>query len=133
MNSYEHTFIAKQDLSESQIKKLIEKYENIISNNQGKILKTENWGLRNLSYEIRKNKKGFYYHIKFQGLGDTIQKLEENENIDESIIRFLTIKVKKIDLDTNYFAKKEEQKIIEKKWKEIKEKVQKKETQIFQN
>ncbi len=114
MNSYEHTFIAKQDLSDSQIKKLIEKYENIINNNQGKILKAENWGLRNLSYEIRKNKKGIYYHIKFQGLGETIQKLEENENIDESIIRFLTIKVKKIDLETNYFAKKEDQKIMEK-------------------
>ena len=114
MNSYEHTFIAKQDLSDSQIKKLIEKYENIINNNQGKILKAENWGLRNLSYEIRKNKKGIYYHIKFQGLGETIQKLEENENMDESVIRFLTIKVKKIDLDTNYFVKKEDQKIIEK-------------------
>jgi small subunit ribosomal protein S6 len=114
MNSYEHTFIAKQDLSDSQIKKLIEKYENIINNNQGKILKAENWGLRNLSYEIRKNKKGIYYHIKFQGLGETIQKLEENENIDESIIRFLTIRVKKIDLDTNYFGKKEDQKITEK-------------------
>ena len=114
MNSYEHTFIAKQDLSDSQIKKLIEKYENIINNNQGKILKAENWGLRNLSYEIRKNKKGIYYHIKFQGLGETIQKLEENENIDESVIRFLTIKVKKIDLDTNYFVKKEDQKMIEK-------------------
>ena len=47
-------------------------------------------------------------------MGETIQKLEENENIDESIIRFLTIKVKKIDLETNYFAKKEDQKIIEK-------------------
>ena len=114
MNSYEHTLITKQDLSESQIKKLIEKYENIISNNQVKILKTENWGLRNLSYEISKNKKGIYYHIKFQGIGETIQKLEENENIDESIIRFLTIKVKKIDLDTNYFAKKEDQKVVEK-------------------
>ena len=114
MNSYEHTFIAKQDLSESQIKKLTEKYENIISNNQGKILKTENWGLRNLSYEIKKNKKGIYYHIKFQGTGETIQKLEENENIDESIIRFLTIRVKKIDLDTNYFAKKEDPKVMEK-------------------
>ena len=114
MNSYEHTFISKQDLSENQFQKLTEKYENIISNNQGKILKTENWGLRNLSYEISKNKKGIYYHIKFQGSGETIQKLEDSENIDESIIRFLTIKIKKIDLDTNYFAKKEEQKIMEK-------------------
>ena len=132
MNSYEHTFIAKQDLSDSQIKKLIEKYENIITSNQGKILKTENWGLRNLSYEIKKNKKGIYYHIKFQGAGETIQKLEENQNIDESVIRFLTIKVKKIDLDTNYFTKKEDQN-NGKKWNGIKEKTQKKETQIFQN
>ena len=114
MNCYEHTFIAKQDLSENQIKKLIEKYENIISKNQGKILKAENWGLRNLSYEINKNKKGIYYHIKFEGKGETIQKLEQNENIDDAIIRFLTIKVKKIDLETNYFAKKEDQKIMEK-------------------
>ena len=112
MNCYEHTFIAKQDLSESQIKKLIEKYENIINNNQGKILKTENWGLRNLSYEISKNRKGIYYHIKFEGPGITIQKLEEIENIDESIIRFLTIKVKKIDLETDYFTKKEDQKTL---------------------
>ena len=114
MNSYEHTLITKQDLSDSQIKKLIEKYEGIINKNQGKILKTENWGLRNLSYEIKKNRKGIYYHIKFEGIGDTIEKLEQDENIDDLIIRFLTIKVKKIDLDTNYFAKKEEQKIIEK-------------------
>ncbi len=132
MNSYDHTFIAKQDLSESQFKKTIEKYENIINNNQGKIIKTENWGLRNLSYEIRKNKKGIYYHNKFEGLGETIQKLEENENINESIIRFLTIKVKKIDRDTNYFTKKEDQN-NGKKWNGIKEKTQKKETQIFQN
>ena len=114
MNCYEHTFITRSDLLEKQNQNLIDKYENIIKNNQGKILKTENWGLRNLSYEIRKNKKGIYYHIKFQGLGETVQKLEENENIDESIIRFLTIKVKKIDLETNYFAKKEDQKILEK-------------------
>ena len=90
MNSYEHTFIAKQDLSESQIKKIIEKYEGIISNTQGKILKSENWGLRNLSYEISKNKKGMYYHIKFQGLGETIQKLEENENIDPDELTLFT-------------------------------------------
>ena len=76
MNCYEHTFIAKQDLSENLIKKLIEKYENIINKNQGKILKTENWGLRNLSYEISKNRKGIYYHIKFEGTGKTIEELE---------------------------------------------------------
>ena len=76
MHSYEHTFIAKQDLSESQIKKIIEKYKDIISKYSGEILKTEDWGLRNLSYEINKNKKGFYFHIKLKGEGTTIEKLE---------------------------------------------------------
>ena len=109
MNCYEHTFITRQDLADSQNKKIIEKYQNIINKNSGKVIKTEEWGLRNLAYQIKKSKKGFYIHIKFEGAGDTIQKLENEENIDEMLIRFLTVKVKKHDLDTNYFEKKESQ------------------------
>jgi small subunit ribosomal protein S6 len=107
MNCYEHTFITKQDLSESQIKKLIEKYEEIIKANSGKVLKTEEWGLRILSHRIKNNKKGFYFHIKFKGVGQTIKELEKIENIDQTLIRYLTVKVKKHDLKTNYFGKKE--------------------------
>ena len=107
MNSYEHTIIVRQDLSENQVKKLLDKYKNIINGNSGKILKTESWGLRNLSYEIKSNKKGLYFHIKLEGDGKTIQELEREENIDEMLLRFLTIKVKKIDLNVNYFEKKE--------------------------
>ena len=108
MNCYEHTFIAKQDLSESQIKKLVDKLKDIIETNQGKVLKTEEWGLRNLSYEIKKNRKGFYFHFKLEGIGKTIEELEKAENIDESLLRYMTIKVKKFDLKTNYFEKKDE-------------------------
>jgi small subunit ribosomal protein S6 len=86
---------------------LLDKYENIINGNSGKILKTESWGLRNLSYEIKSNKKGLYFHIKLEGDGKTIQELEREENIDQMLLRFLTIKVKKIDLNVNYFEKKE--------------------------
>ena len=107
MNSYEHTFITKQDLSESQAKKLISKYENIIKTSDGEILKTEEWGLRNLSYPIKNNKRGFYFHIKLLGIGKTIEKLEKAENIDETLIRYLTVKVTKHDLKTNYFEKKD--------------------------
>ena len=107
MNSYEHTIIVRQDLSENQVKKLLDKYKNIINGNSGKILKTENWGLRNLSYEIKSNRKGLYFHIKLEGDGKTIQELEREENIDEMLLRFLTIKVKEIDLKVNYFEKKE--------------------------
>ena len=85
MNCYEHTFILRQDLSEVQSRKIIEKYQNIITKNSGKVLKTEEWGLRNLTYEIKKNKKGFYFHIKFEGDGITIEKLEKEENIDDAM------------------------------------------------
>ena len=98
MNCYEHTFITKQELSDSQTKKLIGKYEDIIKTNSGEVLKTEEWGLRILSYRIKNNKKGFYFHIKFKGIGKTIKELEKMENIDNALIRYLTIKVKKHDL-----------------------------------
>tara|TARA_B100000965_G_scaffold56781_1_gene43140 strand:- start:1030 stop:1356 length:327 start_codon:yes stop_codon:yes gene_type:complete len=107
MNCYEHTFITKSDLSESQSKKIVEKYENIIKKNNGKIIKLENWGLRILSFKIKNNKKGFYYHIKMEGDGNTINELEKEESIDEMLLRFLTIKVKKHDLETVYFEKRE--------------------------
>ena len=115
MNSYEHTFIAKQNLPESQTKKLVEKYEEIIKKNSGKIVKSEDWGLKNLSVDIKDNKKGFYFHIKFEGLGKTIDELEKAENIDDNLLRFLTVKVKKHDLETSYFEKKESTVTIEKK------------------
>ena len=107
MNCYEHTLVAKQDLQENQIKSLINKYKDIINMNSGKVLKTEEWGLRNFSHKIKNNKKGFYFHIKFEGTGKTIEKLEETENIDDSLIRYLTVRVKKHDLDNAYFEKKD--------------------------
>ena len=110
MNNYEHTFIAKGDLPESQNKRLLSKYENIIKKNLGKVLKMEEWGLRTLSHKIKNNKKGYYFHIKFEGVGKTIEELEGAENIDEMLLRFLTVKVKKHDLNINYFEKKEVQK-----------------------
>ena len=107
MNCYEHTLIAKQDLPESQNKKLVDKYENIIKKNSGKIVKTEEWGLMNLARIIKNNKRGFYFHIKFEGIGKTIEELEKAENIDDKLIRYLTVKVKKHDLETVFFGKKE--------------------------
>tara|TARA_B100001123_G_C14585521_1_gene739835 strand:+ start:116 stop:442 length:327 start_codon:yes stop_codon:yes gene_type:complete len=107
MNCYEHTFITKQDLAESQSKKIVSKYEDLIKKSSGKIIKTEEWGLRSFSHKINNNKKGYYFHIKFEGDGKTVEDLEKEENIDEMLIRFLTIKVKKHDLENNFFEKKE--------------------------
>ena len=70
-------------------------------------MKTETWGLLNLAYLIKKNKKGNYIHFKIEGNGKTINELEKAENIDQALIRFLTVKVKKHDLDKTYFEKKD--------------------------
>ena len=107
MNLYEHTIVARQDVSPSQIKQLTEKYSKIVEKNDGNIVKTEMWGLLNLSYIIKKNKKGNYIHFKFKGSGKIIEELEKNERIDKNLIKYLTVKVKKFDLDTNYFEIKE--------------------------
>ena len=108
MNCYEHTLITKGDLSDNDVKKILEKYSNIISENSGKIVKTEEWGLRPLSYNTDNYKKGFYFHIKLEGSGKTIEELEKNESIDKAALRFLTVRVKKHDLETNFFEKKEQ-------------------------
>jgi len=108
MNLYEHTIIARQDASPSEIKQLTEKYSKIVEKNKGEIVKTENWGLLNLSYLIKKNKKGSYIHFKLKGNGKIINELEKNELLDKKLLRSLTVKVKKFNLETNYFSKKDE-------------------------
>ena len=108
MNLYEHTIIARQDTSPSEIKQLTEKYSKIVEKNEGEIVKTENWGLLNLSYLIKKNRKGSYIHFKFKGNSKIIDELEKNESIDKKLLRYLTVKVKKFNLETNYFSKKDD-------------------------
>ena len=113
MNFYEHTIIARQDTSPSELKQLTEKYSKIITKNEGEVVKTEDWGLLNLSHLIKKNKKGSYIHFKIKGKGKVINELEKNEALDKKLLRFLTVKVRKFDLTTNYFSKKDENEIKE--------------------
>ena len=115
MNFYEHTIIARQDTSPSELKQLTDKYSKIIEKNEGEVVKTENWGLLNLSYLIKKNKKGSYIHFKIKGKGKVVEELEKNEAIDKKLLRYLTVKVKDFDLETNYFAKREDGEKFEKK------------------
>ena len=117
MNLYEHTIIARQDTSPSELKQLTEKYSKIVEKNEGEIVKTENWGLLNLSYSIRKNRKGSYIHFKIKGKGKVVEELEKNEAIDKKLLRYLTVKVKNFDLETNYFGKRDDNEKTEKKEK----------------
>jgi small subunit ribosomal protein S6 len=108
MNLYEHTIVVRQDTSPSQLKQLQEKYSKIVEKNEGDIVKLENWGLMNLSYLIKKNRKGNYIHFKIKANGKILSELEKNEKIDKNLLRYLTVKVKKFDLKTEYFNKSDE-------------------------
>ena len=105
MAFYEHTIVGKQDLSDKEVESLISKYSKIIDKS-GKILKTEKWGLLNLANKIKKNKKGIFVHFKMESEGKAIREVEKLLSIDANVIRFLTVKYNKLDLENEYFGVK---------------------------
>lgn len=109
MAFYEHTFIGKQDLSSKEFEKLVKKYSDIISES-GKLLKTEKWGLLNLATKINKNRKGIFVHFKFESTGDVVKDIEKKLSVDNKIIRYLTVRYEKLDLQKNYFEENKKEK-----------------------
>ena len=107
MAFYENTIIAKQDLAENEIKSIKDKYNELINGSSGKVVKIEEWGLLNLSHKIKNYKKGFYIHFKFEGNKETLEQFEKKIKVDSSIIRYLTVKYKKLDTKNEFFKKSE--------------------------
>ena len=105
MAFYENTIIAKQDLAEKEIKAIKDKYNELINNSSGKVIKIEEWGLLNLTNKIKNYRKGFYIHYKFEGNKDTLQEIEKKIKVDSSIIMYLTVKYKKLDTKNEFFKK----------------------------
>ena len=105
MAFYENTIVAKQDLAEKELKSIKDKYSDIIKNSSGKVVKIEEWGLLNLTNKIKNYNKGFYIHYKFEGNNKTLTEIEKKIKIDSSIIRYLTVKYKKLDKTNEFFKK----------------------------
>ncbi|HEY6048165.1 MAG TPA: 30S ribosomal protein S6 [Sphingomicrobium sp.] len=93
MPLYEHVFLARQDLAQAQVDALAENASKIIGDNGGKVVKTESWGLRSLAYRIAKNRKAHYVMLDLDAPAQAVAELERQSNINEDVIRFLTIKV----------------------------------------
>ena len=93
MPLYEHVFLARQDLTQAQVDALAENATKIVTDNGGKVVKTETWGLRNLAYRIAKNRKAHYVALDIDAPAPAIAELERQTNINEDVIRFLTIRV----------------------------------------
>ncbi|MEY2962233.1 MAG: 30S ribosomal protein S6 [Pelagibacteraceae bacterium] len=106
MGLYEHTLIAKQDLSTPDLENLENKYKDIITKTSGKVIKIEKWGLLSFAKKIKSYNKGFYIHYKFEAENKTLEEIKRNSIIDNSLLRHLTVKYKKLDTETEYFKKK---------------------------
>ena len=97
MALYESVIIGRQDLTNSQFETLIDEFISIIKSHDGEIKKTEYWGIRNLAYKINKNRKAHYYMLNISSSPETISEYERLLGLHEDIIRFLTIKIDKVD------------------------------------
>ena len=92
MALYEHVFLARQDLAQAQVDALAEAATKIVDDNQGKVVKTETWGLRSLAYRIAKNRKAHYVMLEIDAPGDVVAELERQTQINEDVIRYMTVK-----------------------------------------
>ncbi len=93
MPFYETVFIARQDLGTAQVEELTKQFSEILTTAGGKITKTESWGLRNLAYRIKKNRKGHYVLIESETSGESVIEMERNMRINEDVLRYMTIRL----------------------------------------
>lgn len=93
MPLYEHIFLARQDLSQSQVDALAATATEIIEANEGKVTKTETWGLKNLAYKIKRNRKAHFVMLNIDAPAGVVQELERQTAINEDVIRWMTIRV----------------------------------------
>jgi small subunit ribosomal protein S6 len=93
MALYEHIFLARQDLAQAQVDVLAATATDIVESNGGKVVKTESWGLRTLAYKIAKNRKAHYVMLEFSAPNTVVAELERQTQINEDIIRYMTVKV----------------------------------------
>lgn len=97
MPLYENVFIARQDVSAAQADALADKYTEILEQGGGKVAKRENWGLKTLAFRIRKNRKGHYVMLNIDAPAAAVQEMERNMKLDEDVIRYMTIRIEKIE------------------------------------
>lgn len=93
MPLYEHVFLARQDLAQAQVDTLAENATKILEDNGGKVVKTETWGLKSLAYKIAKNRKAHFVMLDVDAPAPAVAELERQTNINEDVIRFMTIRV----------------------------------------
>lgn len=106
MPLYEHVFLARQDLSQAQVDALAATATEIVEANQGKVTKTETWGLRSLAYKIQKNRKAHFVLLNIEAPAGVVAELERQTSINEDVIRFLTVRVDELETGPSVMMRK---------------------------
>jgi small subunit ribosomal protein S6 len=99
MALYEHVLIARQDISPAQAETLNEELKTLIEGQGGHVAKIEYWGLRNLTYRIKKNRKGHYSLLAIDAPAPAVKEMERQLSINEDVLRYLTLRVDQLDLE----------------------------------
>ena len=103
---YEHVFLARQDLSQSQVDALAATATEIVETNQGKVVKTETWGLKNLAYKIKRNRKAHFVLLNLDAPAGVVAELERQTAINEDVIRFMTVRVEELEAGPSVMMRK---------------------------
>ncbi len=106
MPFYEHVFLARQDLATNQVDGLSEAFTKVIEDNQGKVTKTEYWGLRNLAYRMSKNRKAHYVLLNIEAPAPAVAELERQVGLNEDVIRYQTIRVDALETEPSAMMRK---------------------------
>lgn len=108
MPLYEHTFLARQDLSQAQVDALAATATEIVEAGQGKVTKTETWGLKNLAYKIQRNRKAHYVMLNIDAPAGVVAELERQTAINEDVIRWLTVRVDELEAGPSVQMRKQD-------------------------
>ncbi|MDX3899814.1 MAG: 30S ribosomal protein S6 [Sphingobium sp.] len=108
MALYEHVFLARQDLAQAQVDALAEAATKIVEDMSGKVTKVETWGLRSLAYKIAKNRKAHYVMLNIDAPAGVVAELERQTQINEDVIRYMTIKVDELESGPSVVMRKQE-------------------------
>ena len=109
MALYEHVFLARQDLSQQQVDALVEQYKGVVAANGGSVGRVENWGLKSLTYRIKKNRKAYYTLMDLNAPAAALNEMERQMGLSEDVLRFLTIKVEKHEEGQSAMMQKREE------------------------
>ena len=101
MPLYESVFIARQDISAGQVDTLADEMEKLITDNGGSVARREYWGLRNLAYRMKKNRKGHYVLFNLDAPSEAIQEMERNLRLHEDVLRYITIRLEALRVDAS--------------------------------